>query len=991
MFPIRRIKVANSAVPTQSVGTRYSVEAVPCRFAGSREELGEPDNFNFTQEAARCRFYFLMTYATRWICACLWGLLAATSAPAGEAEDQYAVAAGQYDAGRWDLAAQEFQTFLQRYPGHPQAAAAFFFRGEALLQKGENREAGPLFAEYLKREPEGRFARPALFRGGEAAYLAGRPEPARPLLERFLQKYPQDRLDAYVLPYLGDIALEKNDFPAAEGYFRESLKRFPDGRLQDDSRLGLARSLEKQGKTEEGRQLYSALAGKTASPLADDAQFHLGAMQYARGEYAKAVETFQDFERKWPRSEWLPNARLGRGWSLVKLNRLDEAAALLTELAGDKKFGGEARLWLDIVQKMRARTYLAQKDFDRAAALLESLASGASKGDSPIFPSKQSGQSPGQESEAERHYLLAAAYEGQKKYEQALAQAAPAVESATGKLKADAQLLQGSLFLAVKKYAEAIAPLEAYLSQKPDGDSAVQALGELAICYARTGRLDRAKKIYGQLRQQYPDHRLLAPATEQLAEAAFDARDTGWSAELSSWLAEWSKKHPQSAGTVSPGGPAGTDYELKGLVGLGWSRFKDGKLTEAEKTFEQVLEKNPPEALAAESAFVRGQILEKLNRGDAALAMYDRVIAQYPKSPQHAEALLAAARLQVKLKQFAPAAALYRRLTEEYPHDARKDTALYEWAWALADQGQPAEANKIFERLMAEHPQSRYAADAAYRLAQAAYEAKDYAKAGKLLDEMQAAKPNPQLRQYAQYLRGQIAVAGKDWENIRRIFTTFLEEYPQSPLSGLAGFWIAEADYRQKNYEAAGRRLTDLGRQLGDRREPWMAMVALRRAQVLAQKNEWDEALRIALQIERDFPKFLQQYEADYLIGRCRAGRAEFDEARQAYAKVIQSPEGAKTETAAMAQWMIGESYFHQKNYQAAVKEYLRVDILYAYPTWQSAALLQAGKCQELLGDRKEAQKLYDRILKKYPDTPFAEQAKQRLGTAHAPSGGTSR
>ncbi|MBN2577458.1 MAG: tetratricopeptide repeat protein [Pirellulales bacterium] len=942
-----------------------------------------------------------------WIFAGVLGLLAASSLPAGQPEDQFAVAAGHYEAQRWDLAAEEFQTFLQQFPEHPQAAAAVFFRGEALMQKGDNEAAGALFAEYLRREPEGRFARSALFRRGEAAYLAGRPEDARPFLRQFLEKYPQDRLTAYVLPYLGEIALKKDELAAAEAFFRQSLDRFPDGRLQDDSRLGLARSLEKQQKFDQAGQDYAALAGKTASALADDAQFHLGTLHYTRGNYAQAVETFQQLETKWPASPWIPNARLGRGWSLIKLNRLDEAASLFTELAGDKKTGAEARRWLDQVQRMRARAYLAQKDYDRAAALLESitLAPGESPGakDSGatttrgVVPglSSSEGGTVGQanrgtlgEAEAERHYLLAVAYERQKKYEPALAQAAAAAESASGALKADAQLLQGSLLVALKKYAAAVPPLEAYLSRQPTGDPAVQALGELAICCARTGRLDRAKKLYAELREKYPQHRLLPPAVEQLAEAAYDARDTAWSAELSAWLADWAKNHPEQA--AAPGGPP-ADYEIRGLTGLGWSQFKSGRLAEAEGTFARVLEKNPPEPLAAEAAFVRGQILEKLGRADPALAMYDQVISRHPKSPQHAEALLAAARLRVKLQQFAPAVVLYQRFIEEHPRDARRDAALYERAWALMDQKQPAEARKAFEQLKTEFPKTRFGHDAAYRLAQMDYEAGNYAQAERLLGELLSAGPEPQLRQYALYLQGQIAAAGKDWDQIRRTFTAFANEYPQSSLRGLADFWIAEADYRQKNYEAAERRLADLDRRLGDRREPWTAVVALRRAQVLAQRGAWDEALLIVLQIEPQFPDFPQQYEADYLIGRCRAARAEFDEARQAYLKAIRSAQGAKTETAAMAQWMIGESYFHQKHYQTALREYLRVEILYAYPTWQAAALLQAGKCHELLGNRREAEKLYARILEKYSKTPFADQAQQRLGTAHAPSAGNSR
>ena len=94
---------------------------------------------------------------------------------------------------------------------------------------------------------------------------------------------------------------------------------------------------------------------------------------------------------------------------------------------------------------------------------------------------------------------------------------------------------------------------------------------------------------------------------------------------------------------------------------------------------------------------------------------------------------------------------------------------------------------------------------------------------------------------------------------------------------------------------------------------------------------------------------------------------------------MILSAAGAKTETAAMAQWMIGETYFHQKNYQAALREYLRLEILYAYPDWQAAALLEAGKCHQRLGEATQAAELYRQILKDYSKTSFAEQAAKQL------------
>ena len=97
---------------------------------------------------------------------------------------------------------------------------------------------------------------------------------------------------------------------------------------------------------------------------------------------------------------------------------------------------------------------------------------------------------------------------------------------------------------------------------------------------------------------------------------------------------------------------------------------------------------------------------------------------------------------------------------------------------------------------------------------------------------------------------------------------------------------------------------------------------------------------------------------------------------------MIRSTTGAKTETAAMAQWMIGETFFHQESFEEAVAAYLRVEILYDWPKWQAGALLQAAKCQELLGRYQQAIETYDRLIRTYPDSEFTEEAKHRLRVA---------
>ena len=205
-----------------------------------------------------------------------------TPAKAGEADDQYAVAAGHYAHQRWQLAAEAFQALLAAHPDFAKRDLAAFYCGESLLQLHRHDEAAVWYRDYLRRSPAGPQARQSLFRLGESAYLSGKNEAAGRELRRFVQQYPDDGLDAFVLAYLGEVALAQADLLAAERYFRQCLKRFPEGRMQDDCRLGLARTQEKQGNPDSAERLYLALAAKTSSPVAADAQFDLGALQYAR-------------------------------------------------------------------------------------------------------------------------------------------------------------------------------------------------------------------------------------------------------------------------------------------------------------------------------------------------------------------------------------------------------------------------------------------------------------------------------------------------------------------------------------------------------------------------------------------------------------------------------------------------------------------------------------------------------------------------------------
>ena len=79
---------------------------------------------------------------------------------------------------------------------------------------------------------------------------------------------------------------------------------------------------------------------------------------------------------------------------------------------------------------------------------------------------------------------------------------------------------------------------------------------------------------------------------------------------------------------------------------------------------------------------------------------------------------------------------------------------------------------------------------------------------------------------------------------------------------------------------------------------------------------------------------------------------------------------------------MRGETFFHQKNYTEALREFHRTDLSYKAPEWQAAALLEAGKVYEILRRWPEAVDVYEKILATFPKDPRVDEVNRLLASA---------
>ena len=204
---------------------------------------------------------------------------------------------------------------------------------------------------------------------------------------------------------------------------------------------------------------------RTAPPLAPALHFHAGDALVHAGKFAEANAQFDLVLERWPDGEYSDDSKLGKLHAALAAD--DHAAVdhIAEEFA--KQFSDSPLT--PAVERTLAKSLLARKEPDRAVGILEQLVTHELA--APKEPSGGCAPNPAHDALTHR-YLLALAYEGVNRHEDALKTLEPVLALPGGELKIDAQRAQATALVALQKFAEAIAPLEAYLAANSKGEAA---------------------------------------------------------------------------------------------------------------------------------------------------------------------------------------------------------------------------------------------------------------------------------------------------------------------------------------------------------------------------------------------------------------------------------------------------------------------------------------------------------------------------------------
>ncbi len=766
---------------------------------------------------------------------------------------------------------------------------------------------------------------------------------------------------------LGIVAFENEQYPAAVTMLANALDRST-GETKIECGYWLARAEIASGNHAAAVELVSALMVAFAdSPMPEST----GSVLLFEGAIAANKIERNELACIWldKLQTWYPQHPLCETACALEIRlhhqagRSDRVLAMFKRL---RKTDPESQQ-LVVAAELAGRAFYARGDYAQTLETFHMLLKKtAPQDDGDVTPNLRSQRS-------NWLYLKSLGHLGLRQYDEALKELELAeAYNRSADLSALISLARGTAHFGQQQFSRAVEHYHEYLRNSEEGEEAVRASCELALCFVELKQWDDAQHAFSVMQDLGADE-MITETTRYLAEKA------------------WEANHKDAAETFYQAMVAGGNSQpvvTRGLSGLAWVNMESMDHPKALSFFKRLIDEYPDSQFSRNAAMARAKFLDDAGLAAEAAEMYALVIQHYENSDAANVARLRKVRLLQSIggrSNLERARDLLKEQLQQ-PGNRAEDESLYQLGWVLVDLDQAEEAMARFSRLVDQYPDSKYWADAALRIASRQVRAGEAVAADALADRiLNNEHVSEQITDRTMLLKCQLAAEAKDWPEVTRLMKIVkgsADERDASPdasgRTSKAVYWLAESLYQQALYNQSSQEFASLVEDvlLEASLRPW---VRLRLAQCLGKLGRWTDAAAVAEDGLATFGDFPHTYEFTFVQARELETRGLLSQAREKYSAVIDSNPGNKTETAAIAQWRIGEIYFHRENYTAAIESYRKVDANYSFAQWKTAAILQAGKCQEHLGNWKHAARLYTQLIERFPQSVLAGQAKQRL------------
>jgi len=914
----------------------------------------------------------------------------AKSSPAALA--MYADAANYQNRQAFELAAEEWSRFLERFGADPLASKAEHYLGvcrmqlkqyaaaatafQAVIEKhpkfeliqdaclnlgwcqycqaeaGDKelfKQAAATFDKLAKDFPQGTFADQALFYQGEALYALGERKDAAMAYGRLATGHPKSRFHPDALYALGVTLEEMGEWSKARQAYEMFVEGYPKHELLTEVRMRVAESILQEGDAAQAESLFAEVAAVDGFDSADHALFRQAHCAARQEKLAEAAALYAAVATRFPKSAHVPDALLSAGRCYYRAGEYGKAAGLFEQaIAAGGDQVAEAGHWL-------ARIHLRNRAYDQALKLVdETLAKAANHAFATNLKLDRADalyEMEGRRADALQEYL-------------AVFKADPRHELAP-------QALYYAAFAAfdLQKFAEAEQLANQFLQNFPQDPLVPDARYVVAECLLIKKEYASAEPIYRQLIEQHSDRAECELWRVRLGLAVYLQQNyEGAIALLEPLLAE-----SQSSDTKA---------EVQFLIGV--CRFRLKQFADAVKSLQGSVSASATWRQADETLLYLARSQRELSQWEDAEGTLLKLQQSFPQSQLLAESHYFLGELRFAAGKYAEAVAAYDRVVLGWPQSSFTPFSVYGRGWALLKQGLFEEAAKSLSSLIALEPPHRLRNDALLTRGMCYRQLKQHAEAIADIEQFLASNPEPARRADACYERGLAEVSAQQYDRAVKTFSSLLAEHAQYPAADKVLYELAWAQKSLGDQSGAVASFAALAEKHPN--SPLAAEANFHRAEDRYAAKEYAQAVEVyGLALSSASDAGLQQ-KILHKLGWTYYQMAQYPQAMEQFDRQLKvSAEGP---LAADASFMRGECLFKSGEHEKALAAFLGTDRA-GLSSPQMAVLLQlhAGQAAGQLGKWDQSLELLDAFVQSHPDSNFlAEayfergQAKQKLG-----------
>jgi TolA-binding protein len=865
------------------------------------------------------------------------------SFPSVAEEQDYAFAFGLYGDSLFQLAGQQFDTFVQKYPGSIKRQDAEFLSAECLSQSAQYQNAAEKYHAFIRNNPDSKYVPEAYLKLGQSSLDLKKNSDAVAAFKIVLDTYGESAAAGEAAYWIGEAYLRNDDTQNALKYYTLAFENYPKNRLRDYAAYSIAWTLQKRAEyakaaeqygkliaefphssltpgahvrigecfyyAKEYTQAFDALMKSRAELHSEEeranADYLLAEACYKLGDFAQAQKRYENFLLDYPKNTLAPEVTYNLAWCLFHQKNYPKAIQAFDTLARRTDDLGSAALYRrGTAERLAGKNAIALKTFDEVVKR-EPQGKWA---DHALF-------------DAGSIFFEETNASGAKAYFQRLTAEFPKSD-----VLPDGCKMLGECLLIEGNYQEAQAWFQKALAA-PDAafEIRVEASFQSAFCAFKGKEYNSAAAKFAEFIARYPKHPKTNEAKFYQAEAEYRIGNYTAAAQLYQESAESS----------------GSAKKEEALYGIAWALYKQEKFPQAIGSFEKFLVEYPRGTFAFDA---------RVRLGDANFYQ----------------------------KEYKKAAGIYRTVIRMYPDSASIDYAYYQMGQSYLRDGDNTEAFKSFDGLIKALPHSSLADDAQFALGWVNFQRKEYGEAIKEFNKLIKTFPASDLLPRAYYSLGDSYYNIHQYVAAEKSYREVLRQFPKSP-------YVADATTGiQYCFTALGKdseAVEALDEFVKDNpTSPVGEELELKKGDLLYNQKKYSDAVTVYRGFAEKYPHSKLLANAFYALAKCYRVQGNPDEAALAFERAANVPAAAE-KLVGDALFAAAEIYTLQHKPDKAMHTLQNLRNKAKDPGIIAEAIIRTGRIMQSLGNNPEAEAQFEQVIRDYGGLPIADEA--RVAQAH--------